>query len=213
LGQRVVVARSEKFVARAFDGQQLRARGNEFQRGAHLVERAKAVARAVNEQRGRAQIREVRGAEVSRVARRMQRIGKQKQRVGQRGIRSRQHGTLASSVGVPAEEDPGGRVLPERGDGAVQALLVAFGVTARRAVRTQLAERQIAAQNRQPGFAESRGQRHEKRRVAIRSGAVGQNDAVARRILGKVKVAANGNLVWRRVFKGAACGVAHGAAS
>jgi len=44
--------------------------------------------------------------------------------------------------------------------------------------RPQLAEGEIAPEDGQPGGAERIRQRHEKRRVAVRSRAVGQDEAV-----------------------------------
>jgi hypothetical protein len=57
---------------------------------------------------------------------------------------------------MSAEENAvGGKLALERFDGGTQALLVAFGAAARgRSVGTELAERQIAAEDGEPGFAE-----------------------------------------------------------
>ena len=49
-------------------------------------------------------------------------------------------------------------------------------------VRSQLAEREIAAEDGQPGGAERTRQHHEKRRVAVRSRAVRQDEAIPTRI-------------------------------
>ena len=68
-------------------------------------------------------------------------------------------------------------------NGCSESLLVTFRTaTWWRPVRSQLAEGQIAAEDGQPGGAEGTGQRHEKRRVAVRSRAVRQDEAIPVRI-------------------------------
>ena len=81
------IAWRDEFVSGALDGQQLRARGNEFQRGLELVDRAKAVAHAVNEKRAGAKACEVSRAHFSRTFWRVKRVRKQLKsaRDGQRG--------------------------------------------------------------------------------------------------------------------------------
>lgn len=72
--QTLAIARVQELVARALDGEQLGAGGDEGQRPLHFVERAKAVAGAVHEEGRRLQAREVLGAELIGTARRMKRI-------------------------------------------------------------------------------------------------------------------------------------------
>ena len=83
-------------------------------RAAQLFQRAEGVARAVDEQRGRAPFREKTGAQLIRLPRRMQRIGKQQQPVGQPGTLGRDHRGLPAAVGMPAGEHAPLRPLPQR---------------------------------------------------------------------------------------------------
>ena len=119
----------------------------------------------LDEERGRAQVREVSGAQLRGRFRRMQRIGKQEQRVCERGIGRGEHRGLASAVGMSAEEDAvAGKLALECFDRGAEALLVAFGAAARRrSMRTELAERQIAAKDGDAGFAEGVCQSDEER--------------------------------------------------
>ncbi len=98
----------------------------------------------------------MRGAQLRGRFRRMQRIGKQEQRAGERGIGRGEHRGLAPAVGMSAEEDAvAGKLALECFDGGAEALLVAFGAAARgRSVGTELAEREIAAEHGDAGFAE-----------------------------------------------------------
>ena len=62
-------------------------------------------------------------------------------------------------------------------------LVQAFSITrriarTRRTVRTLLAEREIVAQDFDPARTERIGYRHQKRRIPIRSGAVGENQKI-----------------------------------
>jgi hypothetical protein len=146
LRQRGAIAGGEKFVAGGFHGQQLRARRDELQRGGQFVDGGEAIAGSVKEQRGSAEVREVSGAQLRGRLGRMQRIGKQEQRVDESWVRSGEHRGLASAVGMAAQEDTSWNLALERFDGLTQTLLVALGAAALRgSVRTQLAERQIAA--------------------------------------------------------------------
>jgi hypothetical protein len=65
----------------------------------------------------------------------------------------------------------------------------------------QLAEGKIAAEDGEPGGAEGIGERDEKRRVAVRSCAVGEDEAIAAGCGRGVEVAANGDCIGRRVQK------------
>jgi len=63
---------------------------------------------------------------------------------------------------MAAQEDATWNLSPDCFHRATQPLLVTFGAAARRrSVRPQLSEQQIAAENGQPGFAESRRKGHE----------------------------------------------------
>src|SRR5260370_3174993 len=68
-------------------------------------------------------------------------------------------------------------------------------------VRSQLAEGEIAAEDGQPGGAERTRQHHEKRRVAVRSRAVRQDEAVHTRIGRVVQKSSNWYFILRSVPK------------
>ena len=59
-------------------------------------------------------------------------------------------------------------------------------------MRPQLAKREIAAEDRQPGSTERTRERYEKRRVAVCSRAVRQDEAIPIRIRRAVQKASNG---------------------
>ena len=109
----------------------------------------------MDEERGGAELREMRGAQLVGGFGRMQRVGKQEERVGERGIGGGEHGGLASSVGMAAEKYAAGDLAADCFDCLANALLVAGGAAALgRSVGAELAERQIAAEDEQAGFAE-----------------------------------------------------------
>jgi hypothetical protein len=77
-------------------------------------------------------------------------------------------------------------------------------------VRTQLAEGEIAAEDGQPVGAERTRQRNEKRRVAGRSRAVRQDEAIPTRIVRAVQKPSNGYFILRSVQKFSAVVHTHG---
>lgn len=97
---------------------------------------------------------------------------------------------------MSAEEDAvAGKLALEHFDGGAQALLVAFGAAARRrSVGAQLPERQITAEHGDAGFGERVCESDEQRRLAVRAGAVREDERVVRGVRGSVEVAANGRL-------------------
>jgi hypothetical protein len=103
---------------------------------------------------------------------------------------------------MSAEEDAvAGELAAERFDGGAEALLVAFGAAARRrSVGTELAKRQIAAEDGEAGIAEGVGQRYEQRRFAVCACAVREDERVVRELHGNVEVAVNGRFAWAVVF-------------
>ena len=83
-----------------------------------------------------------------------------------------------------------------------KSLLVTFRtVTLRWPVRSQLAEREVAAEDGQPGGAESTRQRHEKRRVAVGSRAVRQDEAISCRVGRLMQKPSNWYFILRSVPK------------
>src|SRR5581483_802071 len=104
-------------MTRAFDGGQLRLRGDEFQRSLQLFDRSETVTSALNKQRWLGELRGMIGAQAFRFARRVKRIGRQQQTVGNAGIFSAEHAALAASVGVASEKDLALSDLAHAGDG------------------------------------------------------------------------------------------------
>ena len=116
---------------------------------------------------------------------------------------------MASAIGMAAEKDAAASPFAHQSDRTAQALLVAFGVAARRAVRTQLAKRQVAAEDCNTRFGERLRQRHEQRGIAIRSGAMRQNEGVARGLRGCVQISSDRNFPGRLIFERLNRRVAH----
>src|SRR5215470_8519721 len=79
-------------------------RGNEFEGGSHFGNRAEGVASAMNEERGRGQLREMAGTKLRWFSRRMKRVGEQQQSVDQLRVFGDQDGGLAPSVGMAAQK-------------------------------------------------------------------------------------------------------------
>ena len=101
---RHVMAAVREIVPCVLDRHQIGGSGNEAESRAHFIERAERIARAVDEQGGCAQIRQVRGAQLLRLIRRMERVRQQEQRIHNRGILGCQHAGLPAAVGVPAQK-------------------------------------------------------------------------------------------------------------
>ena len=102
----------------------------------------------------------MRGAHFRGPARRMEWIGEEQEAVGESEFSSAEHGCLPSAVGMAAEKDAACSMSAHGGDGRTEALLIAFRAAAgRRAVRMQLAEGKIAAEDGESGGAEGIGER------------------------------------------------------
>ena len=134
----------------------------------------------------------MRGAELKRLARRMQRVRQQQQAGGDVGLIGGEHGGLASAVRVAAEEDLAGNFGPQDRNGALNAFSIArrHG-RERRAVWTQLAEGQVKAEHQKAGPCKGSSHGGKKLRLAVGAGAVGQRQGVAIRLRRLVEEAAN----------------------
>jgi len=108
----------------------------------------------------------------------MQRIRKQKQAGGDIGLLSREQCCHPSTVGVATQKDAAAHDFSQDLHSPTQSCLIRFLVPQRRSMRTSLSEWQIATQHGDLG-GKRLGQRDQKWRIAIASGAVRQNDAVA----------------------------------
>ena len=122
--------------------------------------------------------------------------------VDESGLRCCEHRGLPPSVGMAAEEDAA-RSLPAHGrNRRSESLLVALRAAAlRRPVRARLAEGKVAAQDSPSRRAESVRQGDEERGVAVRSGAVGQDEAIPGGSGREMQEAANGHFVRRSVHE------------
>ena len=134
--------------------------------------------------------------------RRVERVGEQQELIDETGFRCGQHGSLPSSVRMAAHKNSA-RGLPLHGSNCCsKSLLVTFrAATLRRPVRPQLAKGQVAAEDGQPGGAESTCERREKGRVAVRSRTVRQYQAIPSRIGRLVQKPSNGYFILRSVEK------------
>jgi len=96
---------------------------------------------------------------------------------------------------VTAEDETTGTSAGERGQRAAQALAIALGPGGRgRPFRSHLAERQVDAEGRDAVRREGDGDRAQYRGLAIGAGAVGEDDAVARRRARLVQDATHGGI-------------------
>ncbi len=93
------------------------------------------------------------------------------------------------------EDETTGTSAGERAQRAAQALAITLGPAGRgRPFRSRLAERQVDAQGGDALRRERAGDRAEHRRLAIGAGAVGEDDAVARRRARPVQDATHGGI-------------------
>lgn len=165
---------------RSLDDNQIGARGNRNQRGAHFRDGSERVARAVNEQRRRPQLIKVRRAKPVRFARRMQRVGEQHQSICQTRVLGRGHSCLAPSIGMAPEKHPPGCKLPQRFCRASDAFAIARRLRrVRRSTAPFLPVREIEAQNQRPRLRKSLGDGFDQRRLAIRPGAMRDRQRIA----------------------------------
>lgn len=205
----------------SFGFQQRGAGRNQLQRGLHFGERPKRVARAMHEERCGPQPGEMTGAQLSRLSRWMERIRQQQQSsqpceiIGLRmlalqsigwticGLRiGNQHGCLPATIRVAAKEDATGHTLLHDIYRTPQPLSITRGKSGkRRAMRAQLAKRQVAPQHHDSHLGKRVGYCHQKFGLAIRSRAVGEHQRVAVVTSRKMKEAANRRLC-RKINEG-----------
>jgi hypothetical protein len=103
---------------------------------------------------------------------------------------------------MAAEKHAARSLSSHGGNGRSEALLVTFRIaTLWGPVRSQLAEGEIATEDGQTGGAERARERHEKRGIAVRTCAVGQDEAIPTRIEWAVHKSSNGYFVLRSVHK------------
>ena len=150
-------------MAGAGDGEQSGTSRDERERGGEFVDGGEAVAHAGDEERRSAQRGEMRGAQLGRALRRVQRIAEQQERVRQAGFGGAKHGRLPASVGMAAEEDAAWGLRAHGFDGQAESGLIARGAARRRrAMRPDLAEGEIVAEDGGACIAEGVGERDEE---------------------------------------------------
>jgi len=128
----------------------------------------------MNKDRGNTQFRKVIGSKLGRFAGRMQGIRQQQESIGQAGVFGSGHARLAAAIRLSSEvqRNTGGK-LTQFLRGLADAMAVAFSGTAGGATGTQLAKRQIPAQNTISGFTERVRDSDHQKVPAIASRAVG----------------------------------------
>jgi hypothetical protein len=193
VGHLIAILLRDEFVSGASDRKQFGSRGDELQRGNHLVDGAKPVPHAMNKHCGGLELREMRGSQLFGPLRRVERVGEQEESIGDAGLRRAEHRGLPPAIRMTAQEDAGRRLLAHGCNGGFESLPITLGAAAWRwPMGSQLAKRKIAAEYSQARGAERISQREEKRRIAVGSRAVGQNKAIATGIDWGVQEASDG---------------------
>jgi hypothetical protein len=109
----------------------------------------------------------------------MERIGEQQKPLDEAGFGRSYHRRLSPSVRMTAQKHTARNMVPHGLKGRAKSLLISLRAPARRwPVRSRLAERKIAAQYGQARSAERICQDNKERRVAVRSRAVCQYEAI-----------------------------------
>lgn len=149
----------------------------------------------MQEEGGHIQVGQVLRTELCSVAGRVKWVGKQQKAISKLRFFCNKHAGLASAVGVASEEGSTGNELSHHGDGVGESLTVASGVAGTgRAEGTDLPEWQVAAQHSQAGCGESARQSNQQGRLAVRTGAVGEYEAMPVGLDWSVEEASDGRI-------------------
>lgn len=179
----------------SFYGEQLRFRGDHFDGVLEFGDGAEGIARAVDEERGCAQVGKMLRALLLGTARGMQRVGEKQEGRGQVRLLGAEHARLASAIGVASEVDATGREFFYSSDCMGKAGTVTGGVSGPgRAEGAHLAKGQVAAQHGEAGGGESFGQGTKEWGLCICAGAMGEDQAVAVRVFREVQESADGGI-------------------
>ncbi len=147
------VALGEKLMTRGGDFEDLGFRRDQLYGICEFFVRREAVAAAVHEERGRMQVREMRGSKLRTLFRRMQWVGEKQESIGDLRMGGGEDGRLASAVRVAAEINSAMNLGAQELHRLAKSVLIFFGAAARRrAVWTLLAEGKIAAENSHTGI-------------------------------------------------------------
>jgi len=178
----------------AFYGKHFGSSWNELDCFGHFLDGGEAVSCSEDEECWTLEIGEVCGSQFGWALRRVQWVGEQEKAFDEVGLGGGEDGCLASSVGMTAEIDAAGKMAAHRLDGGLQALLVSLGAASgRRPLWARLTEGEIAAEDGKAGVSEGRGESDKERRVAVCSGAVSEDEAVAVTVGGLVEESDDGD--------------------
>ena len=200
--RRQIEAPTLQIVTGAFDGQQPHGAGNQGDGHLHLRQRAERIGGPVNEDRGRAQLRKMRGPDLLGLPRGMQGIGKQQEAVNDVRLFGRQHAGLTSAVGLAAEVNLAVRQRSHLLNRASQTRAIGGGHSRRRRpFRALLTERQIAAQDAQARVAKRASDRDQQGGGAIAARAMRQHETAVRAGGRRVKKASHAFLLERDAIR------------
>jgi hypothetical protein len=156
------------------EGRRRRDRG---EGAAELRHRAERVRGAQDEERGCAEAREVRDAELSRASGRVEGIAEQEECPRHGGILGSEEARLTTTVGVAPEIDALRTDATDRPHGGPEPRTVPSRPGWRRwAVRARLPERQVAAEHHEASVGEHLGEGDQERAVRGCAGAMGEDE-------------------------------------
>ena len=179
----------------------LRARRNQLERLAYLIQRPKGIFRAVAEQPRDFQLRKVLGAKSLRLARRMQRIGRQQQPFRKLGRFGSEQGRLPAAVGLPAQQHPPLHQLAHGGHSSPQPFSVLGHRATGRPLGTLLAERQVASQHRYAPIRQRFCDSHQQRRLRVATSPVSKYEPIARSLRGHMQKPPHPGLIVKATFE------------
>ncbi len=150
-------------------GLQFLARGDERDGSLHFLNRPERVARAVDEQRGRAERREMRGSSLLRRARRVERVRQQHQCVRRpSGILGGDHRALAPSIGMSGQDKRSTRkCLTQLFGGAPDSIPILCLLRGVQGGRALLPEGQVTPKHRVAAFRQRLRSGDQKWSVAV----------------------------------------------
>lgn len=149
----------------------------------------------MHEKAWRLQFGEMLAAKLGRLAWRMQGIRKQKQSADEPGLVSAQHGGLAATVRVSAEKDTAWGQLAKCNDRLLETFAIACGVARPwRPKRSLLTIGQIVAENHETRAGKGFCKSLQKRGLAIRSRAVGEDKTISVRRRGLMEKSADSRI-------------------
>lgn len=141
---------------------------DEFAGGFEFLGGGEGIARAVDKDGGDAEIGEVFGAELGRLAGRMERVREERECIGDFGVFRGDHARLAAAVGLTAEIDGARYFLAHLGNGFANEIAI---------LRGRAASGEIEAEDVDAGLGEGFGDGGEERGIVIAAGSVCEREA------------------------------------